>query len=162
MVWWTFLGAQLAVASALGGEGLAERQARGAIRVEPPAAAERPTVVLANGTVWTAAGQRYARGYVIVQNGRLTGVGEGDAPVIEGATVIDVANKFVTPGLIDTHSHLGVYPMPGGNASADGNEATAPTTPGVWAEHSVWPQDPGFELAIASSSRTYRRAARAG
>jgi imidazolonepropionase-like amidohydrolase len=55
----------------------------------------------------------------------------------------------VTPGLIDVHSHLGVYPSPGASAHSDGNEATAPTTPNVWAEHSVWPQDPGFATALA-------------
>lgn len=128
---------------------LAEREQRGRVAVEPPAAVEHPTFVLANGTVWTAAGQRYAKGYVVVKDGAISGVGEGDAPAIAGATVLDVTGKFVTPGLIDTHSHLGVYPMPGANAHGDGNEATAPTTPGVWAEHSTFPQDPGFELAIA-------------
>lgn len=47
------------------------------------------------------------------------------------------------------HSHLGVYPSPGVSAHSDGNEATAPVTAEVWAEHSVWPQDPGFSRAIA-------------
>ncbi|MCR6495562.1 amidohydrolase [Thermomonas sp. S9] len=53
------------------------------------------------------------------------------------------------PGIIDIHSHLGVYPSPGVSAHSDGNEATAPVTPNVWAEHSVWPQDPGFATALA-------------
>ena len=35
------------------------------------------------------------------------------------------------------------------SAHSDGNEATAPVTPNVWAEHSVWPQDPGFATALA-------------
>ena len=47
------------------------------------------------------------------------------------------------------HSHLGVYPSPGVDAHSDGNEATAPVTAEVWAEHSVWPQDPGFGRALA-------------
>ena len=53
------------------------------------------------------------------------------------------------PGLIDVHSHLGVYPSPGVGAHSDGNEMTAPVTANVWAEHSVWPQDPGFATALA-------------
>ncbi|MEQ8827853.1 MAG: amidohydrolase family protein, partial [Parvibaculum sp.] len=37
---------------------------------------------------------------------------------------------------------------------SDGNEATSPTTPDVWAEHSVWPQDPGFSRALANGGVT--------
>ena len=55
----------------------------------------------------------------------------------------------MTPGVIDTHSHLGVYPSPQVGPHSDGNEATAPVTAEVWAEHSVWPQDPGFNTARA-------------
>ena len=47
------------------------------------------------------------------------------------------------------HSHLGVYPAPRVRAHSDGNEATAPNTAEVWAEHSVWPHDPGFVTALA-------------
>ena len=66
-----------------------------------------------------------------------------------GAIVVDAAGKWVTPGIIDVHSHLGVYPSPGIKAHSDGNEATDPVTAAVWAEHSVWPQDPGFSRALA-------------
>jgi imidazolonepropionase-like amidohydrolase len=52
------------------------------------------------------------------------------------------------------HSHLGVYASPGVAAHADGNEATDPVTPQVWAEHSVWPQDPGFATALAGGVTT--------
>ena len=38
------------------------------------------------------------------------------------------------------HSHLGVYPAPGGTAHSDGNEATNPVTAEVWGEHSIWPK----------------------
>src|SRR5690606_21830035 len=71
-----------------------------------------------------------------------------------GARVVEAAGKFVTPGLIDTHSHLGVYPSPGVDAFSNGNEATDPVTAEVWAEHSVWPQDPGFSRALAGGITT--------
>ncbi len=49
----------------------------------------------------------------------------------------------MTPGIIDAHSHLGVYRLAGTAPShEDGNEAVSPNTAEVWAEHSVWPQDP--------------------
>jgi imidazolonepropionase-like amidohydrolase len=61
---------------------------------------------------------------------------------------------WITPGIIDVHSHLGVYPSPGVMAHADGNEISAPNTAEVWAEHSVWPQDPGFVAALAGGITT--------
>ena len=55
--------------------------------------------------------------------------------------------------MIDVHSHLGVYARPG-RRSSDGNEATNPATPQVWAEHSVWPQDPQFPRNLAGGVTT--------
>ena len=68
--------------------------------------------------------------------------------------VVDGAGKFLTPGVIDVHSHLGVYPAPGVSALSDGNEATNPATPQVWAEHSVWPQDAAFPRNLAGGVTT--------
>lgn len=101
----------------------------------------------------TANGDVFAPGYVVVERGRIAAVGAG-ALVGSGGRTIDATGKFVTPGLIDVHSHLGVYPKPGAQAHSDGNEATDPTTPQVWAEHSVWPQDPGFQRAAEGGVTT--------
>jgi imidazolonepropionase-like amidohydrolase len=68
--------------------------------------------------------------------------------------VIDAGGKYVTPGIIDDHSHLGVYAAPGVDALSDGNEATKPNTADVWAEHSVWPQDPQFPRNLAGGVTT--------
>ncbi|MFP5330662.1 MAG: amidohydrolase, partial [Alphaproteobacteria bacterium] len=70
------------------------------------------------------------------------------------AVRVDGRGKWVTPGIIDVHSHLGVYPSPGMSAHSDGNEATAPVTAAAWAEHSIWPQDPGFATALAGGVTT--------
>ena len=78
----------------------------------------------------------------------MTAVGQTvNAPA--DAISIDAAGKWVTPGIIDTHSHLGVYPSPGVAAHQDGNEMSSPNTAEVSAEHSIWPQDPQFDLALA-------------
>ncbi len=107
-----------------------------------------PPVLIRNATVLTGTGERLDGADVLMQDGKVSAVGTGlQAPA--GATVIDGTGKWVTPGIIDVHSHLGVYASPGVNASSDGNEATNPTTPNVWAEHSIWPQDPGFDTALA-------------
>lgn len=112
-----------------------------------------PPILIRDGTVLTAAGDEIEGGDVLMRDGRIEAVGRDlDAP--EDARVVDASGRFVTPGLVDTHSHLGVYPSPGVDAHADGNEATDPTTPEVWAEHSVWPQDPGFVRALAGGVTT--------
>ncbi|HEX7024967.1 MAG TPA: amidohydrolase family protein [Gemmatimonadales bacterium] len=107
-----------------------------------------PPVLIRNATVLTAAGQELPGASVLFRDGKIVAVGAGlQAPA--DAVVVDGTGKFVTPGIIDTHSHLGVYAAPGTQAESDGNEATNPVTAEVWAEHSIWPQDPQIPLAIA-------------
>ena len=111
------------------------------------------TTVIRNVNILTAAGPVIRNGAILLQNGKIAAVGATvDAPA--GALVIDGAGKYVTPGIIDDHSHLGVYAAPGTNALSDGNEATNPSTPYVWAEHSVWPQDPQFPRNLAGGVTT--------
>ena len=69
-------------------------------------------------------------------------------------TELDLDGRYVTPGIIDIHSHLGNYPSPGVQAHGDGNEATSPITSEVYAEHGVWPQDPGFDEALQGGVTT--------
>ncbi len=107
-----------------------------------------PPVLIRDARIMTAAGPEMERGSILIKDGKVVAVG----PMVEApadALVIDGRGKYVTPGLIDTHSHLGVYAAPGSGAESDGNEATAPITAEVWAEHSFWPQDPQIPLAIA-------------
>lgn len=106
-----------------------------------------PTLIR-GATVLTAAGPRLENAAVLMRDGKIVEVGTNvSAP--DGAQVIDATGKWITPGVIDTHSHLGVYPSPGINAVSDGNEMSDPNTAEVWAEHSIWPQDPQFGLARA-------------
>jgi imidazolonepropionase-like amidohydrolase len=112
-----------------------------------------PAVLIRNATIMTATGQEIANGSILLRDGRIVAVGASvDAP--GDATVVDGTGKWVTPGIIDTHSHLGVYSAPGTFAESDGNEATSPVTAEVWAEHSFWPQDPQIPLAIAGGITT--------
>lgn len=106
-----------------------------------------PPVLLKNATVLTGDGQRLDNASIYLADGKVAWVGSGE--VAPNTRIVDATNQWITPGLIDVHSHLGVYPSPGVAAHSDGNEATAPVTAEVWAEHSVWPQDPGFTRALA-------------
>lgn len=138
------------------GDALRALEERGHRDVEPPPGMPADRVVIVGGTVMTATGQVHNPGWVSIAQGRIAALGAGEAPAqyVDGATLIDAKGKFVTPGLIDVHSHLGVYPSPGIAATSDGNEATSPNTGGVWAEHSFWAEDPGIERAVRGGVTT--------
>ncbi|MEE4349020.1 MAG: amidohydrolase [Pacificimonas sp.] len=111
-----------------------------------------PTV-LTGANIYDGAGGAIMGGEVLMVDGRIAAIGQRiDAPA--GADRIDASGKWVTPGVIDVHSHLGNYPSPSVNAHSDGNEVTGPVTAEVHAEHGVWPQDPGFTRALAAGITT--------
>src|SRR5438552_3578401 len=118
-------------------------------RLQYPSTYQRhpnPPVLIRNATIMTAAGQEIPNGSIVLKDGRIVAVGaKVDAPA--GAVVVDGTGKYVTPGLIDEHSHLGVYAAPGTDAESAGNEATNPVPAEVWDEHSCWPQAPQIPLA---------------
>lgn len=110
-------------------------------------------VLVRNVRILTGTGEEFESADILVQEGKISllGVGLG---ALENAEVVDGSGKWLTPGIIDVHSHMGVYPSPSIESHSDGNEAIGPNTAEVWAEHSVWPQDPNFEKAIAGGITT--------
>jgi imidazolonepropionase-like amidohydrolase len=114
----------------------------------------RPTVIR-DVTIFTAVGPRIPSGAILLRDGKIAALGSAvDVP--PDAVVIDGSGKFLTPGIIDTHSHIGGAAAPGdpGAQTDDINEATNPVTPQVWVEHSVWPQDPQFPRTLAGGVTT--------
>lgn len=128
---------------------------------EPPRSAEAPPTtpghvptLIRNGTVLTAAGQTFTSGHVVLVEGRITEVGDGPGVAPSGALVLDAKGGFITPGLIDTHSHIGVYAWPGSIGTSDGNEMSNPVTPHMRSESGFWPQDPALWRALAGGVTT--------
>jgi imidazolonepropionase-like amidohydrolase len=114
----------------------------------------RPTVIR-NATILTAAGPAIHNGSILLENGKIAAVGASvQAPA--DAVVIDGSGKYVTPGIIDTHSHIAAGAAPGdeGALTDNVNELTNPATPNVWIEHSVWPQDPQLPRTLAGGVTT--------
>ncbi|NMF46805.1 amidohydrolase [Pseudoalteromonas arctica] len=103
------------------------------------------STLITNATVLTGTGERLDDADVLLVGGKVQQVGK-DLTATADIT-IDAQGKWVTPGIIDVHSHLGAYPSPSVESHQDGNEMTSPNTAEVWVEHSVWPQDPGFNRA---------------
>jgi len=138
--------------------GTSDRPASASTAADPYASTYRAfpgvATALTGATVYDGAGGMIENGTVLFADGTVVAVGGADLAIPAGYTRIDGTGKFVTPGVIDIHSHLGDYPTPSVDAHSDGNEATSPTTPEVWAEHSVWPQDPGFSRALVNGGVT--------
>ena len=109
-------------------------------------------VVIRNATVFDGLGNKFQNYDVYFSEGKIQALGSN---LQVDADEIDGTDKFVSPGIIDIHSHMGVYPAPGVRTSSDGNEATSPVTAEVWAEHSVWPQDPQYKLALAGGITSF-------
>ena len=114
---------------------------------------ESENIVIRNATVFDGNGNKFQNFDVHFSNGKIQAIGL--RLVTDGAIEIDGTGKYVTPGIIDNHSHMGVYPAPSVRTSSDGNEATNPVTSEVWAEHSVWTQDPQYKLALAGGITTF-------
>jgi imidazolonepropionase-like amidohydrolase len=109
-----------------------------------------PAIAIQHATIMTAAGQTIANGTIVLTGGAITALGpDASVTVPANARAIDGTGRFVTPGLIDAHSHLGVYAAPSTQANDDGNEMSAPVTAQARAQYAYWPQDPQIARAIA-------------
>ena len=117
------------------------------------AAFSAPVTAITNVHLLVGNGEEVENASLLMQDGKIVAVG-GDIDVSDAEQTIDGQGKWLTPGIIDVHSHLGVYPAPSHEANEDGNEMTSPVTAEVWAEHSVWTQDPQMDLALAAGVTT--------
>jgi len=88
--------------------------------------------LITNARIIDGTGTEIESGSLLITDGKISAIGAdvtGDASL-----TIDAGGKFVTPGIIDIHSHLGNYPTPSVHAHGDGNEVTSPITSEVYAK----------------------------
>ena len=103
-------------------------------------------VLLKSANIYDGLGGEFINYDLLLSDGKIIEINKSIDS--NDALIIDASDKWITPGIIDIHSHMGVYSAPGVSTSSDGNEATSPVTAEVWAEHSLWTQDPQFALAL--------------
>ena len=109
--------------------------------------------LIRNATVLAGTGEQLDGASVLVEKGKIKAVGT-DIEAPEGAVIVDASGKWVTPGIIDVHSHLGAWGNPAGALLYDGNEMVRPVTADVWIEHALWMQEPGFARALEGGVTT--------
>src|SRR5258705_295795 len=121
--------------------------------VAPARAAAGETILIKGGTLLTVTHGTIEQGDLLIQDGRIAAVGRGlTAPA--GTKVIDASGRFVMPGIVDTHSHMGVYPWPVFFKQKTAYEMTDPINAGMRAADAIWTEDPEFALARAGGVTT--------
>jgi imidazolonepropionase-like amidohydrolase len=121
---------------------------------DAPPADDKP-VAYTGAHIFPADGPYIDKGVLVVQKGKIVAVGPIDGtPTPKDATVVDLAGKTIIPGLVDTHSHIGVYSRPAVPANSDGNEGSGAVQSGIRALDAVYPDDPGIRMAVAGGVTT--------
>jgi imidazolonepropionase-like amidohydrolase len=106
------------------------------------------SVAIVNAYVVPVAGDPIENGTVLIENGRITAVG-ADVQVPAGVESVDATGKWVLPGFIESHGHVGIHEEANGPAGDDTNEMTVPNTAAVRAIDAVNIDDEGFRDALS-------------
>ncbi|MEJ2212456.1 MAG: amidohydrolase, partial [Anaerolineae bacterium] len=110
-------------------------------------------LAITNGRLYTISHGVIEGGTLLVEGGKFVAVGR-DVALPEGAEILDATGRHVYPGLVDAHTHHGVYSEVTGPEGTDGNEMTDPVTPQVRALDGLNWFDPGFDEAVANGVTT--------
>jgi imidazolonepropionase-like amidohydrolase len=111
--------------------------------------ADGNSIAITGGRVVPIEGEPIENGTVLVADGKITAVEGPGFAVPPGTKIVDAAGKWVLPGLIDAHTHLGVHEEAEGWAGNDTNERTGPVMAHVRVIDAINPAEQGFRDAIA-------------
>lgn len=117
----------------------------------------RNDTLIINARILDGAGGKIDRGWILLRNGVIDSVGSGSTEALAGARLIDASGRWLTPGIIDIHSHNGTYVAPltaNDSEYSDVSEVSSPIAAGAWVEHGINVQDPSFSRALASGVTT--------
>jgi imidazolonepropionase-like amidohydrolase len=121
----------------------------------PPTAAAAGAIAFVGAELRTVENGTLENGVVVIENGVITQVGSRSQVILPpDAEIRDLSGRVLIPGLVDTHSHVGVYPRPAVPAHRDGNDFAKPVQPQLRAIDAIWPDDPGIRMATAGGITT--------
>lgn len=110
-------------------------------------------ILIKNGYIKTMAGNDIEDGQILIENGIIKAVGKNlDVPV--DVEIIDAKGYLVTPGLVESHCHIGMWEEGIGFEGEDGNEDVEPITPQLRAIDAINPMDLAFKDALAGGVTT--------
>lgn len=104
-----------------------------------------------NATVFPITSKPFV-GDVLVEDGKISKVGQ--IKPTRSVEVIDLEGKFLLPGFIDAHAHIGLYPEGLGPTESEGNEMTDPVTAHLQAIDAFYPEDESIKKALAGGVTT--------
>lgn len=107
-------------------------------------------LMIKNAKIYTMNQEIIPRGYILVEDGKIIELGEGDKKDLEASQVIDADGANVFPGFVDCHSHIGGMNFSQNTSIDDLNEMTENVTPAVEAIYGVDPSSQDFRYAYES------------
>jgi imidazolonepropionase-like amidohydrolase len=113
----------------------------------------RSSIAITHAYVVPVAAEPIEDGTVLIQDGVITAVGQGVA-IPEGTETIDAQGKWLLPGFVEAHGHLGVHEEGEGWAGQDTNEMTDPNGSALRALDAINVDDEGFRDALAGGVTT--------
>jgi hypothetical protein len=116
----------------------------------------KPTL-LKNAKIWTGShnGTHVVHGNVLLDKGLIQSVGEVDlASLPPDTVVVDVKDAWVTPGIVDMHTHLGLDPLPRMLRSRDSNSLNGPILPWLRSLDAFNTHDDAMPLTVAGGVTT--------
>ena len=121
------------------------------ISIAPAQTAHDQSVLVVQGArILPITAPPIARGVLVIQGGKIVSVGEeGKVQVPAGAKIQDATGKVIMPGIVDSHSHIGIDANPTVSDSQDANEGSGPIQPGLRAFDAIDPADPNIRMASA-------------
>ena len=123
-------------------------------KVEP--AGDSPTIAFVNATLYTGVDDKpIEKATLLIKDGKILEVGPAESVKLPpNYQKVDLKGGVIIPGLVDTHSHIGLWSKPNVPANSDGNEMSGPVQSGVRALDSIDPNDPGIRMATAGGITT--------
>lgn len=116
----------------------------------------RKDTLITHATILDGMGRRLENAGVLMRDGKIVAVGDLPSPPSD-VTVIDASGRWVTPGLIDVHTHYGTSALPGtivDHSASDTSELSSPNVADTWIEHAINVQSPSFDRALRGGVTT--------